>query len=303
MIEIINHTEIPTIIHLQGLLGPCANAFWPVDYNSYSFLWPFSFREWIIRNGYRYEKNRLAIRGNKEERILKNITNVMGRTSWDKSVVKFLSPNCCYFHVNEVLRKTFYIHAGEWKPSNNRTFIIISTISDTMYKGFDVIMKTSKLLKKNTDIDFKWHIVGINKKTRIVNFFEHKLGFSSESVGIEFKGVLSESKLCQALLDASLYVHPSYIDNSPNSVCEAQILGLPVIATNVGGVSSLIDNGKDGFLVPANAPYEIAALVSELNACPQLAEEISHNAVLTASSRHSKAAIIESLLSSYSSLL
>jgi len=62
-------------------------------------------------------------------------------------------------------------------------------------------------------------------------------------------GSLEVNEMVEAMKISRFMVHPSYIDNSPNSICEAQILGLPVVATNVGGVESLIENGKTGLLI------------------------------------------------------
>ena len=96
-----------------------------------------------------------------------------------------------------------------------------------------------------------------------------------------------------------MYIHPSYIDNSPNSICEAQMLGCPVIATNVGGIPSLIDNGVDGLLVPANDPYQMASLIKELHENKTLQISISNNAKIKAINRHDKSIITNQLLNIY----
>lgn len=54
---ILGKTKIPIVVHLQGLLAPYDNAFFPVDFNKNSFIWPFSKNEWLIRNGYIFAKN------------------------------------------------------------------------------------------------------------------------------------------------------------------------------------------------------------------------------------------------------
>lgn len=55
-----------------------------------------------------------------------------------------------------------------------------------------------------------------------------------------------------------MYVHPAYIDNSPNALCEAMLLGVPCIASYVGGIPSIIQNEVSGLLAPANEPYYLA---------------------------------------------
>ena len=105
----------------------------------------------------------------------------------------------------------------------------------------------------------------------------------------------------QTLLDADLFVHPSYIDNSPNSVCEAQYLGIPVVACYVGGIPSLIEHGKSGWLVPSNAPYEIAYLVKNYHTLP--IESISAHEIEVAKQRHDPHKIFQEVLSCYQFIL
>ena len=300
---ILGNTEIPVIVHLQGLLGPCSNAFCPVDFNKFSFLWPFSIREWLLRNGFGYEKKIIGKRALQEEKNYGKLRYAMGRTEWDSCVTSLMSPDCKYYHVDEVLRPSFYANIGKWSTDNVKKHIIVSTISDTMYKGLDVIIKTASLLKRRSDIKFEWQIVGISKSARIVGFFEKQIGVKSEDVGIKYTGVQSESQLCRTLLNSSLYVHPSYIDNSPNSVCEAQILGLPVIATNVGGVSSLIKSGIDGVLVPANGIYELSYHIRDILTSVNMARNLSINAITTATKRHEKSYIKQTLISTYNTII
>ncbi len=54
----------------------------------------------------------------------------------------------------------------------------------------------------------------------------------------------------------------SVIENSPNSVCEAMLLGMPVISSNVGGVADLLTHGLDGYLYQADAPYMLAYYIA-----------------------------------------
>lgn len=114
---------------------------------------------------------------------------------------------------------------------------------------------------------------------------------------------MNEEELTSQLLRSSVYVHPSYIDNSPNSLCEAQMLGLPVIATNVGGVSTLISNGETGFLVPANAPYELAYLIKQLQQSQDLQTTIARKGAAAAALRHDRDTIAKALLSTYETIV
>ena len=50
--------------------------------------------------------------------------------------------------------------------------------------------------------------------------------------------------MVNAMLASNIYVSPSAIENSPNSLCEAQLLGMPTIASYVGGTPTIADDGK-----------------------------------------------------------
>lgn len=300
---IIRNTSVPIVIHLQGLLAPYDNAFFPVNFNKSSFLIPFSIREWVFRNGYIFAKNNIHVRGEKELSLLKKVEYVMGRTDWDYQMSSLLAPQTKYFHVDEVLRDSFYENAGKWKYPESNTFYITSTISNTVYKGLDTVLKTAKLLKEQTVIPFKWNVIGLSQKDPIVRFFESKLKINSSEVRVEYLGVLNENDLCDRLLDSHIYVHPSYIDNSPNSLCEAQLLGMPVIGTYVGGIPSLIKHKENGILVPSNAPYELAYNLKKCYKDKDFTINIGRNSYNTAKYRHDKKIILDSLLKTYSEVI
>lgn len=301
--SIVDKTTIPIVIHIQGVLGPCNNAFYPVGINASSFLWPFTFREWVKRNGFIYAQKNLEVRAKKEEKTFKAAKYFMGRTTWDHNISRLLSPDSEYFHVDEVLRDSFYNNAGKWQPHHRQKIKIVSTVSETIYKGLDLILKTAALLKKDPQLDFEWSIIGISTNSNIVKFFQKQLKIDAASVHVYFKGVLEPDKICEMLQDADVFVHPSYIDNSPNSVCEAQIVGVPIIATNIGGIPSLISHQENGLLVPANASFDLAYYINKLTTDMMLCKTFSEAGIKLALTRHNKKKITKELVDTYNEIL
>ena len=68
------------------------------------------------------------------------------------------------------------------------------------------------------------------------------------------------------------------VDNTPISVIEAMALGLPVISTDVGGMPYLIEDGKDGILVPQNDVSAMAAAIEDLLQNPEECRQIARAA-------------------------
>ena len=107
----------------------------------------------------------------------------------------------------------------------------------------------------------------------------------------------------ECLLESTFYIHPSHIDNSPNSLCEAMILGIPCIATYVGGIPSLLENGKNGFLVQDSGSYEIAFIVLNNYNNKALLESLSENVQEDARNRHNRGRVLAQLTNAYQNII
>ncbi len=284
-------TNIPCVLHLQGILNPYWNAFLPPSISKNTFIFKKKSPKKVL-SAYKeiktWENN-----CTRERELFKEITYFIGRTEWDNIITKTLNPNAQYFYCSEILRKSFY---EECERVNPQKMIIVSTISGVIYKGIDLILKTASILKQHWNKDFEWIVYG---GTSNVEFFERLTGIKAKDVNITLKGVATEETIRNALLNATVFAQTSYIDNSPNAVCEAQICGCPVVACNVGGVSSLINHKETGMLVPANAPYQMAANLHELYVNKNLNNHISINGKKIAQIRHNKGNIIQDLMNIY----
>lgn len=294
------YTNIPVVFHLQGLINPYLNTYLPINQSKYSFYFNSNyFINNFIGNSPAFELKRFKNQSKREVNVLKSVKYVMGRTDWDKTVVKLFNSKVHYFHVDEVLRSVFYEEISSNFKEKNNVLHIVSTLSPTVYKGIDVVLKTAKVLKELMNINFQWEIIGLDSNSKLLKHFEKSEKIKHSEVNIICTGRKSPEQLLESLQKADVYVHPSYIDNSPNSLCEAQIVGLPVIACNVGGVYSLVEHGYTGFLVPSNGVFEIINYLKILNEDVNLRNTIGQQAKISATKRHNRDAILQHLLSVY----
>lgn len=292
------YTNIPVVIHMQGSIPAYNNASLPPGYSSKD-LNPYKW--WQIKmNIYhslakKFEKDRAQ----REIRILKGCKYFMGRTCWDYAITQFYSPKSQYFECWEAIRNTFIDETDSHNYTHPKRCILMSTISESNLKGHDTILRTANLLKSFTNIEFEWRVAGCNA----LSLYEKKEHINAIDVNIKYLGPLNTEELYNELKKCTIYVHPAYIDNSPNAVCEAMCMGLPIIATYVGGIPSLIQHDKTGILVPANDPYQIAFHIKDLYNNSNKAEKYGKNAKIIAKERHNPQNILNKLLHIYNTII
>lgn len=297
--QVARYTDIPVVIHMQGCIAPYNDALFPPGYSASDEILQAGLN---IRKQWRLWRGRTFNRTweDMEQSNFKAVSYYMGRTEWDRQLVELFHSGANYFHVEEALRPAFINKAKVWKPKVGKHKLKLITIGgNTHWKGMDVLLKTAHVLKEH-HVDFEWKVAG---KVSIQQEVEKKerLKFSDNNVNI--LGFTDADKLQEILLSSDIYVHTAYIDNSPNSICEAQYLGLPIISTNVGGISSLVIDGKEGKLVPANSCYNMAYEIMRLSKDLERQKLYSENSIKHAKERHNPQHIHDQLLNCYKSIL
>lgn len=292
-------TGKPVVIHLQGLINPCLNTYFPAGCSGLEFVTDPAYLAKTLKGSSPWHTRRLfASQAAREKNILRNTRYVMGRTHWDAMISRLYNPSVAYYHIDEVLRPIFY-EQNEKISGDTQVFRIVSTLSPTVYKGIDVVLRTARQLQELTDLRFTWQIAGLDADDALMRHFEKKEGISHQGAGVECIGKQSPDQLVTLLSAADVFVHPSYIDNSPNSVCEAQMLGLPVIACDVGGLSSLITHQQSGILVPANGVFELVHYLAELARNSQQRQALGNSSKAIALQRHNRDTIVQRLITAY----
>lgn len=284
----------PVVLHVQGLLSLYIYIWFPSGVSKLSYL----FQDLNIKKI--YDRFQLYVYWQRscyrEQQVLRHTRHVIGRTHWDELATKILNPERVYHYGGEILRKEFY---QEYERQIPKKLTIVTTSSSPLYKGFDYVLQTANVLKNVMHRGFEWYVYGNVDPT----FHQKFTGLRYEDLNIKLMGVASAEELCNAISNATVYFQPSYIENSPNSVCEAQILGVPVVATNVGGTASLIEEGKTGFLIPTNDPYTAAHRLAQMAEDMDLNVVIGKQAKIVALQRHNRDSIVTQLLATYRELL
>lgn len=259
-IEIVKYTKIPCVVDIQSILMSWLNVFLPPGVSEFDLI-KFDKIRFFLQCGLHYGLSNFK-RGVKfEASMFDSIKYWIGRTEWDKDAISVLSKSAKYYQCQRMLPTVYY--ENKWEYQGNVPIVITSIISSALYKGYDLILKTAKILEE-AQVDFVWNVCGVDRgnffRPSVVSFFEKKLKINISSQKLILHGKIERSKLVALLLKSDVYVHPSYIENSCNALSEAQLLGVPSIGVNGGGVATVLANDS-GVLIPANDPLALAAKI------------------------------------------
>lgn len=293
--------NIPVVVSIQGMIASLREKFFAGFPKNVAYSLD-SITDRIHLVGIRKDWKSFQQRVIRECEYLSRTQYVFGRTFWDYNCTLALNPQRKYYVVNEIMRQPFY--HKQWKGIIDKEKVhLISTISGGIYKGFETVLKTASLLKERSNIDFLWHIVGFDDKYKWVQIAEKMTGLMSKEVNISFHGRKNADELVEILCKSDIYVHVSHIENSPNCVCEAMLVGMPIIASYAGGTASLLEHEKEGVLVQDGDPYVLAGAIVNFVQNPDKAIMFAKKARERALIRHDKQSVIGELLSGYTNII
>ena len=291
--------EIPIVIHFQGSVGAVAGK-WFSGISKWEQLRSLTLKNALFQHGVYNEFFNFSRKTHMEEIVMQKCKYYIGRTEFDRRLISLLSPNSRYFSCDEFIRDSFF--TTQWNLPLNKSIRCSSILKGVTYKGIDLLYSCLNLIDKYIGIDFEFRICGVNENDEIVKILKKKYRRYANRAKIRFLGKLSSEEIIYELTNSNFYVHPSYMENSSNSICEAMALGLPVIATNVGGTCSLINNGVDGLLIQEGEPYSLVACILELIRDYHFAKMLGNNARIRSLSRHNPDVLAETIITIYNTI-
>ncbi len=299
------YLKAPAVLSLQGVMSGCYN--WN-NGNLFQEELPFSLKEFLRCQTLTKRRNAWRKRAEEEKHILQGFRFLAGRTEWDHTYVKWLNPEARYFHAGEILRSAFYQQNEKWNLHSVRRHSIFANLSNDPLKGGHILLRACELLSKRYP-DLILNCTGIVRhqselrRIFIGNSYEAYLDQLLEQTGmreqVHFKGHIPEEMIKEELRRCHTFVSASFIDNSPNALGEAQILGVPVVATRVGGVDSMVHDGETGLLCMSGDPYILAKKIDNIWQNDILAKELSASGRAVAEERHSPKRIVHEMLEIY----
>lgn len=281
------------IVDLQGLTS--------VIYQHYTLGLPnsvvksWTLRDFIKKDNIYYGKEKFKKRGIYEQQALKIVKNVMGRTEWDYACSLRLNPTVNYYFCNRTLRDSFY--NNERADSDIEKHSIFVSQCSYPVKGFHFVLDAMKdIIKKYPDAKLYTtgkSPFGLNFKEKLMQTSYNKyIGKLIKKYNLQtsvvFLGGLDEKSMCDRYKKSQVFVSASTIENSPNSVAEAMILGVPVVTSDVGGVKDYVEHNKSGYIYQTDAPYMLAHYVCKIFEDYESTRDMINNAKIKANELFNK---------------
>lgn len=302
-------TDQRYVISIQGLVSVISEYHFagikPNEFLKYTTLSDLRHKHTILQ-----EKKEMEKRGRNEIEYLKRSNNIIGRTTWDYVHTKSINPNAKYHFCNEVLRDSFYI-SPSWNVESKKNYSIFMSQAKTQHKGLHLALRAMTIIK-NYYPDVKLRIgggdiTGGDKWVQRTRTYGHYIRSLIKSLQLQnqvvFLGDLKEEKMAEEFRNAHVFVSPSVIENSPNSLGEAQMIGTPCVASFVGGVPDLVKDGESGLLYRFDDFKMLAFKIMDIFQYDNLAQSLSEKSKMVASVRHERDAIGLRIIDIYKEIL
>lgn len=132
---------------------------------------------------------------------------------------------------------------------------------------------------------------------------KHKCKQLGVSDLVEFKGPVVGDEKDQIFERSDIFVLPSHSEALPVSMLEAMSHGLPIVATEVGGIPEIIEHGKNGLLVPIGDVESLASALTKLIKNPQRRQKMGKAAYQQVKENFNQQLISDKLSSIYRLIL
>ncbi len=270
MVRVFNKPE-KTVVSIQGLTSVYARHYMadlPIK-----IRYGFTFRDLVKLDNLYFDRKKYYKRGAMEKETIRGAGHIIGRTDWDNICTRLINPDAQYHYCSEILRKTFY-DGSRWNMDECDSHTIFVSQGYYPIKGLHYMLEAlSDIRKFYPDVRLRvaggvsLNNAGLKNRLKQKNY-QHYLAELIEKYSlagcVEFLPPLKADEMKKMYLRSNVFVSPSSIENSPNSLGEAMMLGVPCVSSLVGGVGNMLINGVEGFTYQHDAPYMLAYYVMEI---------------------------------------
>jgi glycosyltransferase involved in cell wall biosynthesis len=296
---IVERTHVPTVLSLQGIVSEVVAHYF--DGVSRGEVARDTLRLGRTLRGLslypRYRALRRCVAG--ERRAIAAAKFFTGRTRFDLDAVRRLNRDGQYFHGDHILAEEF-CNAAE---STRDPDVIYCAGGRAPYKGIEVaIAATAELVRRGHD-NVRLRVGGPVIGTEMGPILQRRAAREGIADRVNWLGRLSAAQIAEELSSCGVCLVPSHIDNSPNVLAEAMMVGAPCVASACGGIPSMVDERETALLFEPGDAAAAADEIGHLLSDPALAAKLGRAARQVAIARHDPKRIAVETLAMYAEML
>lgn len=211
-------------------------------------------------------------------------------TQWKQDLLKISPKANVRVLYNPTILRNVSFEPGLPHQDESVKFLFMGRIGKR--KGvYDILESMQRVNASNVEI----HLYGDGEIEQLQTLVAQK-GLENS---VKVCGWIDGSRKDSTFRDANVLLLPSYNEGLPISVLEAMAYGLPVLATDVGGIAEAVEEGKNGFLIKPGECMELTERIERLANSADLRLKMGQAGYEIAAERFSLPVIIEQLESLY----
>ena len=228
---------------------------------------------------------------------VRHAANFTCRTTFDSGFVRALNPSARIFNIAEAMSPLFFTNV--WEPEQPALLLFVGSVCER--KGVHFLIEALPEVLAHCG-PVRLCVVGgadpdyLDRLRRRAE----QLGLSSL---VEFVGQKSAAEIAALHRRCRAYVLPTQNDNSPNTLAEAMVSGVPVVASRIGGIPSMVEDGVTGLLYDGGDTKALAACLRRILEDERLSRRLADRARVVARDRHQPDTVATETTAAYRTIL
>lgn len=268
------------VLSLQGMCQAIARHYYAGLPNR--IVWGYSIRDLLKHDNIHIQKLEYEKRSKAERETIQKVKYAIGRTDYDYAYTTIINRNLKYYRCMETIGDIFFENEWHYEKCNRQRILM----SQGYYplKGVHYVIEAFSLIaEKYPDAEIciaGWDIVRLDSKlgrlkgSKYANYLRQLIKRNGLEGRVRFIGRQDRDEMCRRYLESNVFISASTTENESNSLGEAKLLGMPVIASFVGGVCNRIKHREDGLAYQYDDIVMLARFICDIFDYPDYAKKL-----------------------------
>ncbi len=302
--------DIPSVIYMQGVLEAIAR-YYTAGIPNKELKKTVTFRDILKQDSVLRQQRKYYKRAEKEAEMLRLSGNFISENEWCNAHIKTIAPDAapheCPLSINHVFAEY------SWNLEAAERHSIMCTAPGYPLKGLHITLRALAILKKKYP-DVKLYVPGekqisdgsiqwLVRKRGYTKYIEKLIAELGVADNIVWLGALPQEKLAAQLSKCHVFALCSALENHSSSLKEAMMVGMPCVASNVGGIPEYVTHGENGLIYRFEEYEMLAYYISRIFDDNLLAQTLSEGAKRSARKLHDGADIYNKIIQIYQNIL